>query len=59
MNMKITYMMDKVSDNLALYGPTGAGDGWKVNQIQRCPETQNWSATFKIYEQLPGPQSLG
>lgn len=54
----ITYVMDDVADDLTLYGPAGSGDGWEVNQVQRWPETQNRSATFKVYEQLPGPQSL-
>lgn len=50
--------MYNVADDLALYGPTGAGHRWEVNQVQRCPETQNRSATIKVYEQLPGPQCL-
>lgn len=54
----ITYVMDNVADDLTLYGPTGAGDGWELNQVQWCPETQNGSATIKVYEQLPGPQGL-
>ncbi len=54
----ITYMMDNVADDLTLNGPTGAGDRWEVDQVQRCPEAKNGSATIKVYEQLPGPQSL-
>lgn len=54
----ITYVMDDITDDLTLYRPTGVGDSWEVHQVQRCPETQNRSATIKVYEQLPGPQSL-
>lgn len=50
--------MNNVTDDLTLYGPTGAGDRREVNQVQRCPETQNRSASIKVDEQLPGPQSL-
>lgn len=50
--------MDNVVDDLTLYGPTGVEDGREVNQVQRGPETQNRSATIKVYEELPGPQSL-
>lgn len=54
----ITYVLDDVTDDLTLYGPPGAGDGWEANQVQRCPETQNRPAAIKVYEQLPSPQSL-
>lgn len=50
--------MDFVADDFALYGPTGAGDGWEVNKIWWSPETQNRSSSVKVYDQLPGPQSL-
>lgn len=48
--------MDYVTDDLTLCGPTGAGKGGEVNQVQRRPETQNRSSSIKVYEQLPGPQ---
>lgn len=50
--------MDSVTDDLTFYGPTGAGDGLEVNQVQRCPETQNRPTSIEVDEQLPGPQSL-
>lgn len=57
-NVFLTYVMDYVTDDLALYGPTGPGEGGEVNQVQRGPETQNRSSSIKVYEQLPGPQGL-
>lgn len=50
--------MDNVADDLTLYGPTGVGDRWEVDQVQWWPETQNRPATIKVYKQLPGPQGL-
>lgn len=50
--------MDNVVDDLTFYGPTRAGDGWEINQVLRCSESQNWLAPIKVYEQLPGPQCL-
>lgn len=56
--LTITYVMDDVADDLTLHGPTGAWDRREVDQVPRRPETQNGSSTGKVYEQLPGPQSL-
>lgn len=54
----MTYVLDSITDDLTLYGPTGTGDCCEVNKSQRRPETQNRLTTMKVDEQLPGPQGV-
>lgn len=51
----ITDVIDPVSDDLTFYGPTRSGCGLEVDQVKRCPQTQNWTASVKVDEQLSGP----
>lgn len=50
----VTDVTDCVIDDLTFYRPTWSGCGLEVDQVQRSPQTQNWTASVEVDEQLSG-----